>query len=137
MYHQIWTYNNTGHVLTKLFRFRIKIRLKFQNEYFLGYFPLFVQENLIFASIDIVNVVSDLKWIRLKYMLETINYNKVDPVFLVGLNFHNGSNYKTYIFFHKKSFNFREVLFGVHIWLNINGQSLNNYSIVGFKKSPQ
>ena len=80
MYHQIWTYNNTGHVLTKLFRFRIKIRLKFQNEYFLGYFPLFVQENLIFASIDIVNVVLDLKWIRFKYMYETINYTRVDPV---------------------------------------------------------
>ena len=129
MYHQIRTYNNTGHVLTKLFRFRIKIRLKFQNEYFLGYFPLFVQENLIFASIDIVNVVLDPKCIRLKHMLETINYNKVDPVFLLGLNFHN---YKTYIFFHKKSLEFREILFRVHILLNINSQLLNNYSIVGF-----
>jgi len=27
-----------------------------------------------------VNVVLDLKCIRLKYMLETIIYNKVDPV---------------------------------------------------------
>jgi len=27
-----------------------------------------------------VTVVLDLKCIRLKYMLETINYNKVDPV---------------------------------------------------------
>jgi len=27
-----------------------------------------------------VNVVLDLKYIRLKYMLETIKYNKVDPV---------------------------------------------------------
>ena len=27
-----------------------------------------------------VNVVLDLKCVRLKYMLETINYNKVDPV---------------------------------------------------------
>jgi len=26
-----------------------------------------------------VNVVLDLKCIRLKYMLETINYNKVEP----------------------------------------------------------
>jgi len=29
-------------VFTKLFRFWIKIRLKFQNEYFLDYFPLSV-----------------------------------------------------------------------------------------------
>ena len=27
-----------------------------------------------------VNVVLDIKCVRLKYMLETINYNKVDPV---------------------------------------------------------
>jgi len=27
-----------------------------------------------------VNVVLDLKYIRLKYMLDTINYIKVDPV---------------------------------------------------------
>jgi len=27
-----------------------------------------------------VNVVLDLKCIRLKFVLETINYNKVDPV---------------------------------------------------------
>jgi len=67
-------------VFTKHFRFRIKIRLKFQNEYFLDYFSLFVRENLIYVSIDMVNVVLDLKCIRLKYMLETINYKKVDPV---------------------------------------------------------
>jgi len=30
--------------------------------------------------IDIVNIVLDLKCIKLKYMLETINYNKVNPV---------------------------------------------------------
>jgi len=30
--------------------------------------------------IAMVNVVLDLKCLRLKYMLETINYNKVDPV---------------------------------------------------------
>ena len=70
----------SGPVFTKHFRFRIKIRLKFQNEYFLDYFSLFVRENLIFVYIDMVNVVLDLKCIRLKYMLETINYNKVDPV---------------------------------------------------------
>ena len=70
----------SGPVFTKHFRFRIKIRLKFQNEYFLDYFSLFVRENLIYVSIDMVNVVLDLKCIRLKYMLETINYNKVDPV---------------------------------------------------------
>ena len=29
---------------------------------------------------DIVNVVLDLKCIILKYMLETINHNNVDPV---------------------------------------------------------
>jgi len=67
-------------VFTKLFRFRIKIRLKFQNEQFLDYFLLSVQENFNVVYIDMVNVVLDLKCIQLKYMLETINYNKVDPV---------------------------------------------------------
>ena len=67
-------------MFTKLFRFRIKIRLKFRNESFLDYFPLSVQENLIFVYNDIVNVVLDLNCIKLKFVLETINYNKVDPV---------------------------------------------------------
>ena len=58
----------------------MKIRLKFQNEKFLDYLLLSVQENLIFVYIDIVNVVLDLKWIIIKYMLETIKYNKVDSV---------------------------------------------------------
>jgi len=35
---------------------------------------------LICAYLDMVNIVLDLKCIRLKYMLETINYIKVDPV---------------------------------------------------------
>ena len=48
-------------VFTKLFRFRIKIRLKFHNESFLDYFPISVRENLIFVYIDMVNVVLDLK----------------------------------------------------------------------------
>ena len=43
-------------------------------------FPLSVQENLICVYIDMVNVVLDIKCTSLKYMLETINYNKVDPV---------------------------------------------------------
>ena len=47
---------------------------------FWRYFPLSVQENLIFVYIDMIKVVIDLKCIRLKYMLETINYNKVDTV---------------------------------------------------------
>ena len=34
----------------------------------------------ICVYIDMANVVLDLKCIILKYMLETINYNKVDPV---------------------------------------------------------
>ena len=38
------------------------------------------RENLMFVYIDMVIVVLDLKCIRLKYMMETINYNKVDPV---------------------------------------------------------
>ena len=71
---------SSGPVFTKLFRLCIKIRLKFQNEYFLDYFSLSVQENLISVYIDMVNVVLDLKYIRLKYMLETINNKKVDPV---------------------------------------------------------
>ena len=49
--------NDTGLLFTKLFRFRIKTRLKFQNEKCLDYFPLSVQENLIFEYIDMVNVV--------------------------------------------------------------------------------
>jgi len=40
-----------------------------------------VRENLIFVYIDTVNVVLALKCKRLlKYMLETIKFNKVDPV---------------------------------------------------------
>jgi len=39
-----------------------------------------VQENLICVYIHMVNVVLDLKCIRLKYVSETIKYNKVDPV---------------------------------------------------------
>jgi len=35
---------------------------------------------MIYVYIDMVNVVWDLKCIRLKNMLETINYNKVNPV---------------------------------------------------------
>ena len=35
-----------------------------------------------FVYIDMVNIVLELKWIRLKYMLETIRYNKVDPVII-------------------------------------------------------
>jgi len=75
-----WDYccMNSGPVFTKLFRFRIKIRVKFQNESFLDYFPLSVQEIVICIYIDMVNVVLDLTCII--YMLETINYNKVDPV---------------------------------------------------------
>ena len=69
-----------GLVFTNLFRFKIKIRLKFQNEYFLDYFPLSIQENLYFVYLDMVNVVLDIKCIRLKFVLETIKYNKVDPV---------------------------------------------------------
>jgi len=41
---------------------------------------LSVQENLIFVYIDMVNVVLDLKCRRLKYMLETVNYNTVESV---------------------------------------------------------
>ena len=36
---------------------------------------------MIYVYIDMVNVVLDFKCIRIKYMLETINYNKADPVF--------------------------------------------------------
>ena len=34
---------------------------------------------MIFVYIDMANVL-DFKCIRIKYMLETINYNEVDPV---------------------------------------------------------
>jgi len=49
--------NEPDPVFTKPFRFRIKIRLTFQNEYFLDYFPLSVKENLIVVYIDMVNIV--------------------------------------------------------------------------------
>ena len=48
---------------------------------------LFVQENLIFVYIDMVNVALDLKWIRLKYMFETINYSKKLILLFSGLKF--------------------------------------------------
>jgi len=48
-------------MFTKLFRVRIKIRLKFQNEEFLDYFPISVQESLICVYINMVNVVLELK----------------------------------------------------------------------------
>jgi len=35
---------------------------------------------LIYVCIDMVNGVLDLKCRRLKYMLETIKYNTIDPV---------------------------------------------------------
>jgi len=41
---------------------------------------LSVQENFMFVSIDMVDVVLDPKCIRLKYMSETINHKKGDPV---------------------------------------------------------
>ena len=75
-----YDYTLSGLVFTKLFRFRIKIRLKFQNEHFLNYFPLSVQENLFFVYIDMGNIVLDLKCIRLMYMFEINNFNKVGPV---------------------------------------------------------
>jgi len=46
----------------------------------LDYFPLSVQGNLICVYIDMVNVVLDLNNISLKYMFETINDFKIDPV---------------------------------------------------------
>mgnify|MGYP000072483554 CR=1 FL=1 len=45
-------------VFTKLFRIRIKIRLKFQTENFQDYFPFSVQENM--NCVYMVNVVLDL-----------------------------------------------------------------------------
>jgi len=39
-----------------------------------------IRTDLIFVSINMVNIVLDIKCIRLKYTLETINNNKVDPV---------------------------------------------------------
>ena len=65
---------------TKLFRIRIKIRLKFKKEESLDHFPIYVQVNMICVYIGMVNVVLDLKCIGLKYILERINYIKVNPV---------------------------------------------------------
>jgi len=94
-------------MFTKLFRFRIKIRLRFQNEYFLDYFPLSVQENLIFVSIDMVSVVLDVKCKRLKFML---NNNKVDPVIESAQIFITFATIK-FTFFFIKSSAFQEILF--------------------------
>ena len=51
---------------------------------------------------DMVNVVLDLKLIRLKYMVETINYNKVDPVNKWARIFIAVATIKKNLFFHKK-----------------------------------
>ena len=63
-------------VFTKLFRIRIKIRLKFQNEIFLDHFPLSIQEECIHWH---GKCCFRPKCIRLKYMLDTIKYIKVNP----------------------------------------------------------
>ena len=52
-------------------------------------------------------------------MLETINYNKVNPM---GSKFNNGRKYKIYFFFDKKLRIPRSLV------LNTNGQFLSNYS---------
>jgi len=63
---------------------------------------------------DMVNVVLDLKLIRLKYMVETINYNKVDPVNKWARIFIAVATIKnTFSFI--KSLEFRNILFGLHI----------------------
>jgi len=49
------------------------------NNYWTIFRYLF-NNTLIVVYIDMVNVVLDIKCIILKYMLETINYNKVDLV---------------------------------------------------------
>ena len=78
IYHTLHKYS--GPVFTKLFMFRMKIRLKFKNEYLLEQFPLSVQENMIYVYMDMGNGILDLKRRRLKYMLETIKYSTVDTV---------------------------------------------------------
>ena len=69
----------------------------------MDFFPLSVQENLILVSIDMVNIVLDQKWIRLKYILEAINYEKSLSCYLVGSN---GRNYKINLLFKKKNIEF-------------------------------
>ena len=54
-----------------------------------------------FVYNDMLIVVWDLNFIHLKYLLETIHYNKVNPLVIVGSSFHNGRNYKIYFFCHK------------------------------------
>jgi len=68
-----------------VFPLRIKVRLKFQNELFLDHFPLSIQEKMFFVYIDMVNVVLDFKCIIIKYMFETINYNKVGRNYKINL----------------------------------------------------
>ena len=46
----------------------------------------------------------------------------------MGSNVHNGHNYKIYLFFHKKSLEFWEVLSGAHILSNTINQQFNNFS---------
>ena len=53
------------------------LRLGFED---LGIWYLLMGVRTHEFDIDMVNVVLDIKCIRLKYMLETINYNKVHPI---------------------------------------------------------
>jgi len=48
-------------------------------------------------------------------MLETINYNQVDPVIKCAQFFITVASLQQNPVFHKTSLEFREVLFGVHI----------------------
>jgi len=68
---------------------------------------------MICVYIGMVNVVLDLNCIILKNMLETINYNKVNPVIYLTIKL-------TFSFI--KSLEFREILFVVHILLKANSQ---------------
>jgi len=98
-------YLNTGPVVTKLFRFRIK----FQNEQYLHN----MSHYLFIVSIDTVNVVLDLKCIRLMNMLETINTYKADPAISWAHIFITVETIICYLFF--------------NILLDNNSQYLNNH----------
>ena len=61
-----------------------------------------------------VNVVLDLKCIILKYMLETVNYNKVNPVILWAQFFITVATIKSTFSFIKKLRIPRSLVWGVY-----------------------
>ena len=69
-----------------------------------------------------VNVVLDLKCIIFKYIVETFNYNQVDPVIKWAQLFKTVTTIKFTFSFIKRVLELRKVLFGVYILLDTKSQ---------------